>query len=98
MQRLFLILPVLAVMMVPVPSAADVTHSFDTRFGVAYVSDGSQSQMRGLYSGRYTSTFSHEADSGYVFRFEIELEVGNFSPNAPGAHRIQASPVGFGAD
>ena len=98
MLRLFLVLPVLTATAIATPSMADVTHSIETRFGVAYVSDGAQSRTRGVYSGRYTSTFSHEADNGYTFRFEIELEVGNFSPNRRGEYYLRTSRQHFGAD
>ncbi|MCB1406881.1 MAG: porin [Rhodobacteraceae bacterium] len=61
---------------------ADVTHSMQARFGVTYRSNaqGPNGGLQGLYEGRFTSTFAHQADNGLRFRFEIEIESSNFEP------------------
>lgn len=92
MRRLLFVLPFLAAS----PGFADVTHAIDARFGVAYISDPTQGpgRMHTLYSGRYTSTFSHESDTGMMFRFELGVEVGNFDPDYP-SERLLPQSGGF---
>lgn len=91
MRRSLLAVPFL----VASPSFAEVTHSIETRFGVGYTSDPNQrhGQMQSLYSGRYTSAFSHQSDGGVLFRFELGIEVGNFEPRRPGRLDSQSGEV-----
>lgn len=81
MRRFLFILPFLTAN----TGNAEVTYNIDTRFGVTYTSDSDQgsgrTQMR--YSGRYTTTISHQSDSGVVFRFEFGIETGNFDQHGP---------------
>lgn len=81
MRRLILTLPILFAS----PAVAEVTHSIQTRFGVGYVAHAGQSsgQAQPLYAGRYTSTFSQQSDSGLMFRFELQIDAGNFEPQNP---------------
>ncbi|WP_417597948.1 hypothetical protein [Pararhodobacter oceanensis] len=75
------------------PALADVTHHIDARFGVAYQSDPNSpnGRVQTLYQGRYTSTYTHRADNGLQFRFELGVEVGNFEPRRPSAMAPNAS-------
>lgn len=73
------------------PAAAEVTHSIEARFGVAYSADANnpQGRMHALYEGRYTSTFTHQADNGLLFRFEFGIIAGNLDPD----RRVRQAPV-----
>jgi len=75
------------------PALADVTHSIDARFGVAYVDDPNnpQSGLQALYEGRYTTTITHESDGGLRFRFDIGVEIGNFQSNRPSESLLRQS-------
>lgn len=81
------------VLLSAVPAAADVTHSYEGRFGVRYDSAAPAGQQtRSLYEGRYTTTFTHQLDSGMRFRFDIGVLVSNYdSPRRPGP---EPSPTG----
>ncbi|MCW1930886.1 hypothetical protein [Pararhodobacter zhoushanensis] len=93
MRRL---LPVFLIM-TAMPATAEVTHRIEGRFGVAYQStpDGGGTTQP-LYEGRYTSTFSHTADNGLTFRFELGIVVGNIPDRGERAARDSYS-VGLGA-
>ncbi|WP_323034812.1 hypothetical protein [Pararhodobacter sp.] len=96
MRRLFLILPILAAS----PGFAEVTHSVEAQFGVAYSSNSNQTrgQTQTLYSGRYTSRFSHQSDSGVMFRFEVGADVGNFEPHHPAATMRARGQISIGSE
>ena len=72
-------------MVLATPALADVTHHIDARFGVSYRSDANAPNGRAqpLYQGRYTTTYTHRADNGMQFRFELGVVVGNFEPRRP---------------
>lgn len=81
------------------PAAAEVTHNYEGRFGVAYQSDAApgQSRTRPLYEGRYTSTFTQRSDNGLTFRFELDVIVGNM-PERGARHRQAAGQISVGTD
>ena len=91
------LLPVLLILGA-VPASAEVSHRIEGRFGVAYQSnpDGSGGTTQPLYEGRYTSTFSHTADNGLTFRFELGVVVGNIPDRGERAARDSYS-IGLGA-
>lgn len=93
-MRLFLILLSL---LLASPVAADVTHSIEARFGVAYRSGpaGAPGRLQELYEGRYTSTFTHQSDNGLRFRFDLGVAAGNFEPNYPGERDPRRFVNGF---
>lgn len=79
------------------PAAAEVSHHIEGRFGVAYHATGNGTgTTQPLYEGRYTSTFSHTADNGLTFRFELGIVVGNIPDRGERASRDSYS-IGLGA-
>ena len=67
----------------PGPALADVSHSIQGRFGVAYTQGpgAAGGQAEPLFEGRYTTTFDHQADNGMRFRFELGVMFGNLDPD-----------------
>jgi hypothetical protein len=78
-----LLLP-LILLTLALPAQAEVTHTVEGRFGVAYRNDGTGAGQSGaLYEGRYTASFAHRMDNGVRFRFDIGVVVTNFEGPAP---------------
>ena len=78
------------------PATAEVSHRIEGRFGVAYQSNpNGTGTTQPLYEGRYTSTFSHTADNGLTFRFELGVVVGNIPDRGERASR-GAYSIGLG--
>lgn len=77
------------------PVLADVSHSIQGRFGVAYTQGpgATRGQAEPLFEGRYTTTFDHQADNGMRFRFELGVMFGNLDPDRRPlpAHESRAS-------
>ena len=71
---------------------APVTHSFETRFGVAYTHnhDNRRSRMEPLYGARYTVTFNHQTDSGMRFGLSFGVSLDNMNTPAPWRDRTVA--------
>jgi len=84
----------LALLLASAPALADVSYSVGGRFGVAYREDPAHpgGQMMALYEGRYTTTYSHEADNGLRFRFDVSVVVGNL----PDDNRLSVGGVSAG--
>lgn len=82
------------------PAVAEVTHSMSARFGVGYRADqmNPHGSFQSLYEGRYTSSFTHQADNGIRFRFDFEIEVGNFDSPRRGEMRAPGVSIGLGGD
>lgn len=95
------LVPVLALLCSAVPAMADVAHSYGGRFGVSY--QRNPNAVPGttvvLYEGRYSTTFTHQADNGLRFRFEIDLSVGNITPRRPSEPTVRpAATISLGSD
>lgn len=79
------------------PVSADVSHSIEGRFGVAYSSGpgGIGGRAEPLFEGRYTTRLDHQADNGMRFRFELDVMFGNLDPDrryvAPHESRASAA-------
>ena len=84
----------LALALASTPALADVSYSVGGRFGVSYREDPTRpgGQMMALYEGRYTTTYSHEADNGLRFRFDVSVVVGNL----PDDNRLSVGGVSAG--
>ena len=88
------------VLLTAAPATADVTYSVEGRFGVAYSHDAAtgQTQARPMYEGRYTTTFSHQADNGVRFRFDLGIVVGNLDSVVPYPRPGLTDAPGFSAN
>lgn len=70
------------------PAGADISHSVEGRFGIAYSQGpGNSGRAEPLFEGRYTTTIDHQADNGMRFRFELGVLFGNIDPD-----RVHHSP------
>ena len=93
-MRIFVPAIPLCLAVTAMPAAAEVTYHVQGRFGVAYTSDQSGgSQVRPLYEGSVTTSFSHELDTGIRFRFDVGVVVSNYDtpalvprPSRPGGN------------
>ena len=84
----------LALALASTPALADVSYSVGGRFGVSYREDPTRpgGQMMALYEGRYTTSYSHQADNGLRFRFDVSVVVGNL----PDDNRLSVGGVSAG--
>lgn len=71
---------------------APVTHSFETRFGVAYTRDDNtpRGRMEPFYGARYTVTFNHQTDNGMRFGLSMGVSLDNMNTPAPWRDRTLA--------
>lgn len=86
----------LALALASTPALADVSYSVGGRFGVSYREDPTRpgGQMMALYEGRYTTSYSHQADNGLRFRFDVSVVVGNIpTDNRPDISGISAGII-----
>ena len=84
----------IALALASTPALADVSYSVGGRFGVSYREDPTRpgGQMMALYEGRYTTSYSHQADNGLRFRFDVSVVVGNL----PDDNRLSVGGVSAG--